>query len=64
MNFEKTDLFKEAQTTAGRYGWAGARGTGHTTDRGVYNLVPRATRLQGHVTKRNDGVWGRECGVY
>ena len=33
MNFEKTDLFgKEAQTTAGRYGWAGARGTGHTTE--------------------------------
>ena len=27
-------------------------------------FVPRATRLQGHVTKRNDGVWGRECGLH
>ena len=32
--------------------------------RGVYIFVPRATRLQGHVTERNDGIWGRECGVY
>ena len=33
MNFEKTDLFgKEAQTTAGRYGSAGTRGSCHTTE--------------------------------
>lgn len=33
MNFEKTDLLSnEAQTTAGRYGWVGARGTCDTTE--------------------------------
>ena len=30
-------------------------------NRGVYIFVPRATRLQGHVTKRNDGVWGENA---
>ena len=40
---KKTDLFgKETQTTAGTYGWAGARGTWHTTEPQSLHFRPQS----------------------
>ena len=53
MNFEKTDLFgKEAQTTAGRYGWAGTRGTCHTTESRFRPQSHSASRPRGQKKRR------------
>ena len=65
INFEKTDLFgKEAQTTAGRYGCAGTRGTCHTTEPRSLHFRPQSHSASRPRDQKKDGVWGREWGVY
>lgn len=60
MNFEKTDLFgKEAQTTAGRYGSAGTRGTCHTMEPRSLHFRPQshsASRSRDQKKRRGLGV--------